>query len=919
MSGGLNTPLSLDATLRVSVQTNRGSPNLNSGDARAPSHAESNGLTRLSKGAVTSGYKPKRGPFFAPTEAPPQPRPAQAPPRQRPAGAALGHQPPGAAARAAQRRPPQVVAPRRQHGAAAVMALIDRPSTSRQASRRQVAPLPPVDAFNTTRSSKVKWLSPIKNDEDLNGRRVLPKASVLPQRSGLAGGRAGRPVPDTREFCARTGISGTFRTKYDVEEEGGGGHDGGVGAETTQLTPEEVIAPARGSLLEHVSDDNGPSSENSDSESDGSPRRAEEEAAAPAASAMSSTAATSLPSPPSHAEPTGLQATKSAEENGDEEQGRKLMMSFIAGNPEEDNRELTTNSMVGAAASEEDGGELGGEEEQGRELMMRMAAGGDTPPPAVSPAEDENDETVPPSPPSAAESDDDRSSDSSSGEDEDDAAMSLEDEPHPVIEWKRPAPVGCGAGGDGGSSGGGSRTNASSPGRSSTASSTATAVHKPASTTRSVTMFSGSIASAPPLPGASPTGPLPLSYEGSSQLPISSDAHQSMPGTNATPAPPNPPPSSGGLPQRVVWRTPRQTAVPAAVTPTSSVGQQQQEQGEEQHGEDSPVELELPSEVVDALNSPAVRVMSTGVPSTSWRQPARAVPRPARLQAQRHVVPPAASTSPPSSVSSAAASPPRGERAEPLGRGNRSLPGFDAYPFRPPDERDSVPQGQFNALASKAKRLAASKARASVLPRRHQREANGRPDHHELNWVPFDGRSRGREPGRPAVERRSTSSRSSPSSRESTSRSRSRSTNASRQRRPGFPPRDEFGRTPRDGHGRGRSSESRGHRDSSNSGSNSSPTGPGGRMAGYRDRGDRPDVFGRDPRDDRGTDGYGNDGGTRGRDPRNGGRGGLGDFDGYRGRQPEKEGGFPDRRSEHNGNRSSSRHYNRDRSRSPER
>eukprot|EP00903_Cladosiphon_okamuranus_P018833 g17322.t1 len=620
-------------------------PQLNFGDARAPSHAESDGLTpltasqgsRLSKGAVTSGYKPKRGPFFAPTETLPQPRHAQAPTRQRSTEASRGQQPSGVAARAAQWRPPQVVAPRQQHGAAAVMALIDPPSTSSKTNRRQVAPPPPVDAFNTARSSKVKWSSPIKNDEDLNGRRVLPKASVLPKRSGLAGGRAGRPVPDTREFCKQAGVSGTFRMRDDDDEEEGEGDGGGVGAETT-LTPEEVFAPARGSLLEHVPDEDGPTHENLDSESKGSPRRTEEGAAAMAASTMSSAAATSPPPPPSRAEPTVREATESVEENGDEEQGRELIMSFIGGNLEE-KREPMTNSAEGDTAAEDDCEELRGEEEQGRELVMRMAAGGDTPLQAVPPVEEEEDETVPPTPPSGAESDADDSSDPCSDEDDDDAAMSLEDEPHPVVEWKRPAPVGGGSGNGGGGSGGGSRTNASSPGHSNTANSTATAVvNKPTATTRSFTRFSAAVAAAPapPVPGASATGHVSLSYERSPQLPISNNVHQSMRGANAMPAPPNPPPLSGGPPQRVVWRTPRRTAVPAAVTPITSVERQQEEQGEEHHCEDSSVELELPSEVVDALNPPAVTAVAAAVRAeaiVTLRTAAATAPAAARARA----------------------------------------------------------------------------------------------------------------------------------------------------------------------------------------------------------------------------------------------------------------------------------------------
>lgn len=922
-------------------------------------------------------------------------------------------------------------------GAAAVMALIAAPSTDRSnnSGRRQTAPLPPpVEAFNTPRNSRLKWSSPIKTDEDLNGRRMLPKAYELPRRSALAGGRAGRqPVPDTRASCAERGKSGKFFVKR-IEEEGQAVGDG-VGAEITHLSPEGAVAPARrslleqasvdggptshgndvfeekggqgvdggvGSLQERVSDDNGPSSDNdalqeeqgqevgggvgaetsqfspakpaapapagsllghasnndsdvnqeeelgvgrvgaettqpgpehpvarvpgsllehvsnSDDVSSNPPFEsngcgADTPAAAPAASATSSTAATSLGPPRSRTESPGPQATEAAEEHGDEEQGRKLVMSYLAGSPEEDKRAVTSKSKAGAASAKEDDRELGGEEEQGRELMMTMAAGGDAPHPAISSAGEEGDETVPPSPPSAAESDDDDgSSGLSSGEDEDDAAddavASFAEEPPPVIEWKRPkltsAPV----------SGGGA-------GRSSTSTGTATAtvVHKPALTLRSFTRFSGTSAALPSVPGPSTTGPSPFARETSPQLLINNDAHQSLPDANAMPAPP----SSSGSAQRVVWKTPRQTAAPAAVTPTSALDIQQQGPSGEHDDEVSPMELELelPPEVVDASNPPAIRVLSTEVPSTSWRQPARAVSRSARHQAQRHVVPPAASTSPPSPVSSAAASSPSGERAEPRERGSKLLPRFGASPFRPPDERDSIPQGQLNALSRSAKRLAAmkagaaSKAAAAAQPRQQQRGANGRA---EANGAPVDGRARGRDLGSPVAERhRSTSSSSGPTWRDSPSRSSSRSTTASRQGRPDFSAREDFRRNSRDGYGRG--SEGRGRREfshSSSSSRNSSRTGPGGRMAGYRDSGgDRADAFGRD---ERCTGGYGNRD-ERGRRASNGRRGGGDDFDRNRRKRSEKDGsrgGFPDRRSEHNGNRPRSHHW-RDRSRSP--
>lgn len=955
-------------------------PTLNFGDARAPAHTESDGITplvpqkgsRLSKGTLASGYKAtkSRQKFFAPTETPSQATPAQAAPRpQKPAGAASGQQPP-AAAKAAQRRPtptaaprqqppeaaarepqwrptptaaprqqppeavarepqrgpPQAVAPR-QHGIAAAFAWMDAPSAgpTGRTSRSLVPPLPPVDAFNTPRNSRIRWHSPVRSFEELNGRRKLPKASELPKRSALAGGRAGKLVPDTRAFCAQTGISGNFSRKNEDREEEESGVDGEVEAETMQLSPDEAIAPARGSLLRHVPVP-GPAYDGF-ADSDPSPQAA----AAPAASATPRMA-TSLP--PGRTESPGLQATELAREDGDEEQGRELMMTFITGNPEDDERELTTNSVAGAAAADEDDGELGGDEEQGRELMMRIATGRDTPPPAVSPAEEEEeDETVPPSPHSAAESDNDGSSNLGSDEDEDHAVLSLADEPPPpvqTVQWRRPklasAPAGGGGGsggrGDGG--GGGNRTistKAPSPGRSTTA--PAIVVHKPVLTLRSSTRFSASVA-VPSVP--SNTGPLPSSFERPPQLPINNDAHQSFPDAHAMPAPPNAALPPGGPARQVVWKTPRQTSAPAAITPTSSLDRQQEEQSEDQRGEDSPCELELPSEVVDALNPQAVRVLSTDVPSTSWRQPARSdrgVSRLGRHQAQRHVVSPAASTSPPSSASSSAASsPPSGERAQPGGRGSRPLAPFGAYPFRPQDERDSIPQSQLTTLSSKATRLTASNAAvasrtgAAVLPRQQQRDANAIP---EVNGVPLDGQARGEERGRPVMERRSTSSSSGPTSRESSSRSSSRSTNPPRQRRRHYTAGEEFRRNPRDGHGRG--SEGRGRGDPSLS-RNSSRTGPGGRMVGYHDRRDRPDCFGRDARDERGSGGFGNNRGARDWDFRQGGRGGDGYSSGYRGRRPEKEGrrgDFGNRRSEHNDNRSSrSRHW-RDRSRSPQR
>lgn len=874
-----------------------GRPKLNFGDARAPSHVESDALTplvggkgsRIAKGTMTSGYKPPSQPFFAPKE-----KPAEPTPRQKPPGAVRGKQPPEAAV-AARRRPLEAVAPRKQqHGAAAVLAMIDSPTKgpSSKTGHKEVEPLPPVHGYDKPRNSRVCWSTPIKSDEDLNGRRKLPLASTLPGRSGLAGGRAGLPAPDTRSSCAQTGISGEFSMPREDEEKEENEDTGGVGAESVQVSPAEAIVPARRSPPEPLSD-NGPCHEHDDSgEIDGWPREA-----------VAATAA---------------EHTDSSEENGDEEQGRELMMRLMAGHADELGTELVASTMASAAAAEEADGELGGEEEQGRELMMRMFT--DSNPPAVSPlAEEEADRTVPRS--LRAQTGDDGSSNSSSGEDEDDHVALLEDDPPPpvsTVAWRTPKKTSALGGGSSGSSKTAS-AKTSVPARSSNT----TTSHKPRLTLRSFTRFSGS--------GAAATGPSPFSVESPLQLPIDNDAHhQRLPDADTMPARPHPPRLAGETIQQVVWRNPRQTATPQTATPTISSGsldQQHEEQSVQQDDEEIPIpvlQLELPSEVAsqgaDAMNPDAVPALSMEVPWVSWRPPGRSgrvSSRTAPQQVQRQGFPPAAPTPPPpsSSTCSAEAAPTihSDEKAEPVEGENCALLPFGSYPFKPPDVRDSVPQSKPDTLARSAARPAASKAVAAAakLQRQSQDAENGRP---ETNDVPKESR--------PTEGGRSRSSSSGPTTRESSSSSSCRSHNTPRQRRPDQAAGDESRRTPRDVHSsRGNESGYGQHRrhDSSRT-NNSGRNGPGGRYHDHRDHGS--DDFGRGTRDRRGAGSYRNSNNRDqfGRDTRNADRGGSGGYGNDRGGTSGGEGrcGFAGRRFEHD-TKSSNRHPRRGRSRSPQR
>lgn len=925
-------------------------PKLNASGGKAPTHVESQGLpslcpergSRMAKGTLKSGYS--KLPFFAPKEA-----------RDR----ASGNKPPAAAreqkakeAAAARRRAPSTPAPRKhQHGAAAALALIGTPNSGppgRPNGKRE--PLPLVAGFDKPRNSKIRWSSPIKNDEDLNGRRKLPPASALPGRSGLRGGRAGRPVPDTRQGCAQTGLSGEFSSSEEGPEDQETGEAATEGSELARLSAAEAAAPANGSPLERLPD-SGASPENNElgkirvppqgavvptatvvspaSVSAGPPRlpdggrdrgSGETSKAASGRCASGSSdpeeidaADTATPScdhrvrdrqrdtaaDNAQGGSPSLQSAECIEENLDEEQGRELMMSMMAGGPGERGQTPTTNMVADGPVSEEDEADLGGEEEQGRELMMRMFSGGD--PAAVSPPTEVED-SVPPSP-HTPQSDHDGHISSSSGENEGDEAMSFAKElPPPVttVAWRTPKKTVVGGGGGGG---GGTSNSASCDSDHLTAS-VATTAHKPKLSLRSFTRFSDSGA-APAAPVAAVTAPFPISYERPPQLPIDHDTHgQLLADAPTVPLPPNPPRASNSTVRQVVWRNPRQTAAVSSSYPEA------QQDNEVPH---SACQADLPPEVAvrpgaDAMHPPAVPAVAVETPPISWRTPGRSGGVANRLdnisscsvsqEARRHEKLRAASSSPLLSSSSRVdvESNRSDEQGEPLDRGIRVL-----LPFgwcRQPNERHSIPPNQLETLPSNAARPTAT---SEAVAMRQRREEDHRPN----------GRrpSVSGEHARRADEglSRSMSSRSNPRERSSSSSSRS---STSRQRRPDYTAREEY-RSHRDGRSRWdeRDGYDHGNQGSSLSSSNRY-TGAGGRMVGYHggDSGGLRDDVSRHARGGRYMGGgVGGDGGGGGRgyghnrddpnrdpfsrDDRNEGRGDGPGFNTYRGRNWGGDGG----------------------------
>ncbi|CAM9680680.1 unnamed protein product [Scytosiphon promiscuus] len=877
-----------------------------------------------------------------------------------------------AAAATARRRCSEAVAlPRQQtHGVAAVLALIDTPSAapaaaapSRRKSTKTAESLPTVAGFGKPRNPKIRWSTPLHNDEDLNGRRKLQPKSTLPARSGLVGGRAGRRAPDTRSSCAQTGISGTFSMPGDDgKEEEEEQRDEGCAMDADPAPsspPARASAPAPGSLLGRQSD-GGPYHENGgvgktpgvpgvdvaapDALSAAASAPASARIAAPATARSAGAASVAVTLPASYGsevrrergetaapeanrrakereEPgetdaartggtrlnsngrsvaaTGVNAVAAAipvalprpqpaecaEENGNEEQGRELMMSAMADGSEEQGQQLMASAMTGgSSAGEDDFGELAGEEEQGRELMM-MFSGAD--PPAVSPtagADDEDAVPLSPSPsPRAAESEDGGVSVSSSGsEDEDEREASEEDAFEPpvtTIAWRTPKKTSKEElilGGDGGGSTSGSAASAIAcePG-------TPTTSHKPRLSIRNFTRFSDSSGAAADAEGAT-TRPTPFSYKRPPQPPAGSTADDRCAAdAGRTIAPPAP-----GVPvQQVSWRSPRQTA-PASVTPHDSVDEKQEQGAGQQHENKSSavLQLELPSEVAMPLDVEVTnpdRGASVETPFVSWRTPGRSdrlMPCPTSQQAEHSQ--PAVAPSSPTSLLSYSGSSVDGdssrsgdEQSEPIERGEKPLPRFGAYPFRPPDERDSVPQSQLQTLASNSARLFAQKASAERLQRRReQEEASARA---RTNSAPPNGRQPVNvESGQPAKHSPAGSPSSALTTRESSSRSSSRSRSRSQVgvRKSDHAARASSPRHVRDsrdrGHKRGGYDDRRG-----SSRSNSSRTGSGSSTTAYHDddrRDDRRDGLSQDSRihRDRGSGGYGNTRDAFGRDTR---------------------------------------------------
>lgn len=899
----------------------------------------------MAKGTLKSGYS--KLPFFAPKEGR-----DRAPGKKSPAAA---REQKAKEAAVVKRRGPSTVAPRKhQHGAAAALALIGTPNSGppgRPKSKRD--PLPLVAGFQMPRNTKIRWSSPIKNDEDLNGRRKLPPASTLPGRSGLRGGRAGRPVPDTRQGCAQTGLSGEFSSSEEDPEDQETGEAATEGSELARLSAAEATAPARGSLLERLQDSDA-SRENTEL---GKVRVPPQGAVVPTATAGSTTSVSAGP-PSLHGGGSGrgsgetskaasgrcasgstdpaqpdaadtatpssdhrvqdhqrntatdnaqrgspsLQSAECVEENLDEEQGRELMMSMMAGGPGERGQTPTTN-MVADSAISEDEAELGGEEEQGRELMMRMFSGGD--PAAVSPPTEVED-SVPPSP-QTPQSDRDGNS-SSSGENEGDEAMSFAEElPPPVttVAWRTPKKTSV-------VGGGGTSSSASCDSDHLTAS-VATTSHKPRLTLRSFTRFSDSGA-APAAPVAAVTAvPSPISYERPPQLPIDHDTcGQLLAEAPTVPLAPNPPHASSSTVRQVVWRNPRQTAAVSSSSPTGSLDQQRQEQ--DNAAPHSACQLELPPEVAvrsgaDAMNPPAVPAVSVETPPISWRTPGRSGGVASRSdnvsscsvsqEARRPEKLRTASTSPLSSSSSRVdADSSRGdEQAEPGDRVVRVLPPFGWC--RQPNERHNIPPRQLETPSSNAARPTATSSAVAMRQRREE-----------------EHRSNGRRPAvsgeqaRRADEGQSRSLSSGSNPRERSGSSSSRRSSNSRQRRPDYTAREEY-RSHRDGRSREDERGGYDHRSQGSSRSSSSRyTGAGGRMVDYHDsdRGGRRDDVSRDTRGgrDMGGGGGGGGGGGRGgyvhnrgdrnrdpygRDDRNEGRGDGSGFNTYRGSNWGGEGG----------------------------
>ncbi|CAM9880839.1 unnamed protein product, partial [Hapterophycus canaliculatus] len=540
---------------------------------------------------------------------------------------------------------------------------------------------------------------------------------------------------------------------------------------------------------------------------------------------------------------TGAGATKPAaslrrkpsepvEESGNEEQGRELLMSAMVGGSEELGQKLMAGAMTGGSSiSEEEFGDVGGEEEQGRELMMMFSSG--DPGTLSPPAEGREDHAVPPLPPAAESEDDDMSFSSSGSEDEDGREAAEEDAfvpPVNTVTWRTPKKTSKETlvlGVDE------SSTTSASTGTAALASrrdpGTTTVSHKPRLSIRDFTRFSSS-GGAAAVPDGATTAPCSFPFKRSLQPPVDSSAHHRC--SSDADAITGLPASSVPV-QQVSWRAPRQTA-PAPVTPSSSFERHQEPSAEQQHG-DTPsavLRLELPLEAavpLDAEVTGSQRGASAETPSVLWRTPARAdrlLSCTASQQAEdqhaehQYAFPPSSPTSLLSFSCSSVdgASTRSDEEAEPMERGDKRLPPFGAYPFRPPDERDSVPQSQLKALLNSCAEKSAQRTADAELRRRcDEEEAGARARTNSA----LQNRTR------PAEDDRARSPSSGLTTRESSSRSSSRSRSDTGCRRPHHAVRASSPRYSRDsrdrGYKRGKYPPSEGRR------------GPGDRRVDYHD------------------------------------------------------------------------------------
>ena len=64
---------------------------------------------------------------------------------------------------------------------------------------------------------KISWAVTTETFRPVDGLHVPGDMRLLPRRSGLVGGRRGRPAPDTRWSCAQTGISRELSVEEPVE------------------------------------------------------------------------------------------------------------------------------------------------------------------------------------------------------------------------------------------------------------------------------------------------------------------------------------------------------------------------------------------------------------------------------------------------------------------------------------------------------------------------------------------------------------------------------------------------------------------------------------------------------------------------------------------------------------------------------